>query len=329
MARAVHGGMSRSLRRSLLLVSAGVFAIITTNGAARADQGLAAAGPAQPICRVTLGEDGTGAIKLPSNAPAILVTDASQYGARATVTADLVTGTARTPLGATKTDANGLTILEIPSGTAAGAHTVELDADCGSSAQPQPEANLQLVLDAATVAFPSSVGALSVTPSSKKNPQETIVLAPSEGMRAFLPAAVLELTVGTHPPQRVSTGSLSSNSFVAQVGDVCVENGALHREVRVVKVSMTAKIAGVAQLPTAATVDVNVDCGAIEWTSGTAGGTSTTPGDTTKTTPGGSTTTQTGGCAAAPMAPGSTPAGAAFAAIALGAVVVLVRRRRA
>ena len=320
-------GMSRFLRFALATISAGVLAS-TTSGVARADQASAVAGaPAPPVCRVSLGGDGAGMIKLPANAPALLVTEVSNGGTRATVTADLFDTSTRIPLGATKTDANGLTILEIPSGTT-GTYNVDLDADCGPSVE-SPKKDLQLVLDAAAVEIPKSVGTISLRPSAKPGPQQTFALDVSPGLRAFLPAAVIEMTVTGRPPVSLGKGNLgTNNTFTAQTGFVCVENGALHREKRTVSISVSAKIAGVAQLPTPASVDVTVDCGAIEWTSGTTGGTTTTPGDTTTTTPSGSTTTTTGGCAAAPSAPENTPAGTAFAAIALGAVVVLVRRRR-
>lgn len=318
--------MPRTLRSSFATLSAALLATTAMAGSARADQasGLAA-GPAQPICRVNLGEDSAGVIKMPANAPALLMTDEST-GGRATVTVDLFDTSTRIPLGAPKTDSNGLTILEIPAGTT-GSFSMDVDADCGPAAESQPK-DRKLVLDPATVALPTSVGSLSVRASSKPGPQENIVLQPSEGLRAFLPAAILEMSVGGRTATKVSTAGLTTGtSFVAKTGYVCVENGVLHREKRTVSVSVSAKIAGVAQLPTPATVDITVDCGAIEWTSGVNGGT-TTPGDTTTTTPSGSTTTTTGGCAAAPSAPGTTPVGTAFAAIALGAVVVLVRRRR-
>lgn len=317
--------MSRLLRLTLATVSAGVLAT-TTTAVAHADAAFGA--PAPPVCQVNVGQDASGVIKLPGNAVALLVTDVSNAGTRATVTADLFDTSTRIPLGASKTDANGLTILEIPSGTK-GSYTVDVDADCGPSIQPPPnEKDPQLVLDTAAVEIPTSVGSISVRPSSKPGPQESIALDLSEGLRAFLPAAVLEMTVNERPAVKITKANLGTdNTINAQTGFVCVENGVLHREKRTVKITVTAKIAGVTQLPAPATVDVTVDCGAIQWTSGVPG---TTPdGTTTTTTPSGSTTTTTGGCAAAPIAPGSTPAGAAFAAIALGAVVVLVRRRRA
>ncbi|MBS2012652.1 MAG: hypothetical protein JST00_07195 [Deltaproteobacteria bacterium] len=297
---------------------------LVAGGAARADEGKSAgaAAPAQPVCKATFGENAAGLITLPSNAPAILVTDTST-GGRPKITASLVKASGeRIALGAPKPDANGLSVLAIPPSTT-GAFTLDLEAECETYAINQIK-DLQIELGAASVPPPTTVGTLSVLASGKANARETIVLEPSEGMRAFLPAAVLSFSVGGLPAQPVKAGTVP-NSFTAPVGQACVENGVLLREKRTLKVSMSARIAGVAQLPEPATMDLTVDCGAIQWTDGIPDDGTEPPGGTTG---GAGTTTTTGGCAASPVAPNGALPGAALAAVAIGAVVARMRRRR-
>ena len=110
-----------------------------------------------------------------------------------------------------------------------------------------------------------------------------------------------------------------------------VENGSLHREKRTVKVTVSADIAGVADSPASATLDVTVDCGAIRWTTADDFNPAKPSAPTTPPATDDLPTTSTGsdgGCTAAPVGVLSGNA----AALVAGAVAMLAglrRRRRA
>src|SRR5687767_3120513 len=95
-ARAVHRAAFMARLLPVALAAFSVVALSTTAGTAFADQ---ASGNSQAApfvgCHVAVGANGP----LPSNAPALFVTDSSNQ-ATATVTAELVSAGGRAPLGA-------------------------------------------------------------------------------------------------------------------------------------------------------------------------------------------------------------------------------------
>jgi MYXO-CTERM domain-containing protein len=288
---------------------------------AHADAALAGA-PA-PSCQVSLNA-GTEGITLPSNAPALPLIESSDR-AIATVSAELVSPAGRLPFAAPSDDAHGLRILTLPS-NAPGAYTVATNTSC-SNGMPDQKRETPLTLTA-PVDFPSAVGTLVHVPKSPPTGVDSIELEPSPGLRAFLPAAHFRMSIdGAAGAVRYGGPTTTRVSFTAHTGAVCVENGALHREKRTVRISLGAAIAGVAESPTPATLDLTVDCGAIKWTSATDFPGETTPTGSTSSpgTSGGSTSA--GGCSAAPVATmsGTAPALAAFA---LASLVAHRRRRR-
>ena len=95
-------------------------------------------------------------------------------------------------------------------------------------------------------------------------------------------------------------------------GEVCVEDGALHREKRTAEVTVSADIAGVADSPAPAKLSILVDCGAIQWTDGRAAGDDPPP--------------SAGGCSSAPS-PVRAPV--APLVLALAGLAAMRRRRRA
>jgi hypothetical protein len=175
-------------------------------------------------------------------------------------------------------------------------------------------------------------------PSDPPTGVDKIRLDPTESMRAFLPAARLELTVdGAKRGSSVLVNGSAAIELSVNTGDACVENGELHRDKRLVKVTLEGAIAGVADSPAAASIDIPIDCGAIKWTSGVdgAGGTwSTNPPGTSGPRSNGTATYSSapsdsgGGCSAAPAGPHAS--GGSLAALALGgfALVALVAKRR-
>ncbi|MBX3187018.1 MAG: hypothetical protein KF819_08390 [Labilithrix sp.] len=280
----------------------------------------AALGAPAPACQVSIANAGADGVMIPSNAPALLIVETTTSGPL-TVNAELISSTERLPFAAPSNDVNGLRILPLPSNTP-GAYSVELGANCGTMEQQPYEIPLTLT---APVDFPTTVGTLVHVPKNPPTGVETIDLEPSEGLRAFLPATQLKLSVdGATGGARNGGASSKKISFTANTGSACVENGALHREKRVVRVSLAAAIAGVSTSPAPATLDVEVDCGAIKWTSlteipgeSTSGSASSTPG---------SSSSSGGGCSAAPVT-GLSGTASAVAALALASLVARRRRR--
>lgn len=317
--------MARSLRLAVAALSVAVLS--TTASSALADAAFGEATAPYRGCQVALGMTG---LSLPSNAPALLVGDRSS-GATATVSADLVSTGERLPFGAPTKDAHGLLVVAIPE-AASGEHGLAVNVAC-SDKSPAKVQTTTLALTA-PVAFPTTVGTLTVRPNATPTGVASLDLVASPELRAFAPASVIELTVDGQVVPVSSADGLDGEIRVS-TGSVCVENGALHREMRTVRVSLAAHIAGVAESPAPAVVDVAVDCGAIRWTSdadfdgsddssnqssgslGSSGGNGNGNGTSTAS-----------GCSAAPRGqlPGRSIAFAAATALSL---VVAARRRRA
>ena len=309
-------------------------AVSAVASSALADAAAGRAAPAQPGCFVSLLAGTSGATtSLPSNAPALILTDSSHGGAVATVTAELVTGAERVAFVGPTKDTHGLTVLQFVN-PSAGSHTIATKVDCSEGEDKTFDTAIVLT---APVTFPKSVGALSIRASSPPKGFDQIDLTATPELRAFLPVSVLKVSVNGQPAIGLANSAQpgsSAVSFNAHTGGVCVENGSLHREKRTVKISVSADIAGVADSPAPAILDVVVDCGAIRWTS-PSDFESSKPGSPTTTTPvspDGKPTTTTGGtdagCTAAPV---GTLSGNAAALVAGALVVVagLRRRRRA
>ena len=263
-------------------------------------------------------------MSLPSNTPALLVNDASNQ-ATATVSADLVSSDGRAAFGAPAKDTHGLMVVTLPKASA-GSHTIETKVAC-SNGSPDATQETPITLSA-PVPLPTAVGTLTVRPNATPNGVDRIDLAASPELRAFRDVAIVELSV--KGSSTVSQRGGFSEEFVVNTGAACVENGALHREKRTVRVSLAAHLAGVAESPVAATLDVPVDCGAIRWTTAADfdGSGSKSPSSVVEPPSGGSgTSSSASGCSASPggLASGSS---AVFAATAL-ALLAGRRRRRA
>lgn len=268
---------------------------------------------------------------LPSNAVAVLVSDTSNQ-ATATVSAELVTSDARVPLGAPTKDTHGLLVLALPNASV-GAHTIASKVSC-SNGTPETAQETSLVLTA-PVDFPTSVGTLALRPGESSSPGfEKIAFDASPGLRAFEPVVVVELSVNGvvngGVVARQQRGGFDQELSI-HTGSVCVENGALHREKRTVRVSLAAHIAGVAESPAAATLDIPVDCGAIHWTTAAdfdGSKSSATPPSSSEATNAGTGRGSASGCSAAPSGRTSGSSAILAAATAL-ALLASSRRRRA
>lgn len=329
--------MPRLSAVALAVLSSLAVATVASSAAAEA---AAAAGPQFQGCQVSLLPNGTS---LPSNAPALIITDNSSK-AKATISAELVnTATdARTRFVGPSMDAHGLNVVTFGSpAPSLGAHRISKTVSCAVDGQePRSQTDETSITLTAPVAFPKTVGTLSVrAAASPSNGVDWIVLDASPELRAFFPVSKLRLVIDTGAASKPQGGAYvpSGNTrpeFHAQTGAVCVENGALHREKRTVKVSVAADIAGVADSPAPATLDIEVDCGAIRWTSisdPTNPGNPNNPNNPNNPTgPSGVTTNggSDGGCSAAPGGVGSGGA-AALVAGALAVLAGLRRRRRA
>jgi hypothetical protein len=314
--------MARFFRLTLAALS--TLALSTTAGSALADAAAGAAAPEFVGCNVAFGIDG---MSRPSNAPALLVNDRSNR-ATATASAELVSTDGRAPLGAPAKDTHGLLVATLPTSTV-GSHKIATKVVC-SDGSPESAQETSLLLTA-PVEFPTAVGTLTVRPSTTATGVETVAFEASPGVRAFASVVALQLSVNGKAGL-TSQGNGLSEQFSVNTGSVCVENGALHREKRTVSISLAAHIAGVAQSPTAATLDIPVDCGAIKWTNASDFDGSKTPasssseplGSTDGTTP----VSSTSGCSAAPNGLMSGGSGIFAAATAL-ALLAGLRRRRA
>ena len=312
--------MARSIRLALAALS--VAALSTTVGSALAD-----ASPAGAPFRGCSVELGTKKLTLPSNAPALLVGDQSE-GASASVSAELVTTDGRAPFGPPTKDAHGLLVVALPKASV-GTHSIATTVVCSDGSTEKVQATtLELT---APVDLPTSVGTLTLEPNPTPRGSETITLTPSPALRAFEPITVLELSVNGAAPGGGRIGNLASQLQV-NTGSVCVENGALHRDKRTVRVSVSAHLAGVAESPESASLDILVDCGAIRWTTdkdfdGATPTTETSSGTTGSKDGNGTSTSSAGGCSAAPRGR-MTGGSAAFAAGTALAMLAAFRRRR-
>jgi hypothetical protein len=328
-----HRFMSTTRARLLLAASLGLGLMgITQTASADAAAGASRAS----ICSLGVGPygaNGQAAVTLPSNAPALLLIDNTTPGLTATLSGELVTGTNRSALGTPAKDAHGVLSMTLPSSLAPGDHVLDMKMGCSNNTAQEPqEFKVPLVLTA-PVAFPTAVGKLTHLPQNPPTGVDNVRLEASAGMFAFLPASIVELSVdGTISDQRSAYPSASSAPLVfsAHTGDVCIENGELHRDKRTVRITVSAVIAGVATSPEPATLDVPVDCGAIQWTSESDRNPKTDPPTKTTTpTPDGPTgsSSDVSTCSATPLRAVSsmTP----IAGLGLVALLALRRRRRA
>lgn len=276
--------------------------------------------PAQG-CSLQALPDGTS---LPANTPAMFLM-AHATSATATVSAELVTGSTRAAFVGPVKDAHDHDILRFPLASE-GSHKLVTKLACSVGSDRTIERSITLT---APVAFPKTVGTLTVEPSPSVNGYRAIVLRPTPELRAFAPVSKMKLFVNGQEEAYGLTleQTVPELHVTVPTGRACFENGALLRDKRTAKLSVSADIAGVAESPAAATLDVDVDCGAIQWTTepgGLADGTpsTTAAADGTGTTGG----DDDGGCSASPSRsfPGSTTV------LALGAAAVLagLRRRR-
>jgi MYXO-CTERM domain-containing protein len=307
-----------------LIVTAGV-ALYTESAHADA----AAGAPMQTQCNVALAAS-PSTVVLPANAPALLAVE-RVYGATSpTIDAAFVDGATRTDLTAGK-DSHGLLTLALPSPSSApGSYSVEVVTSC--PAVPEEQKLVTALTLTAPVAFPTSVGTLVHVPSDPPSGVDKVRLEPTEGMRAFLPAAQLDLVVGG-----VKSGSLtfvnaqSAIELQVNTGDACIENGALHRDKRIVKVTLDGAIAGVADSPASASLEVSVDCGAIKWTSGVVppgvdGEPATTGANGVVTPTQEASSSDGGGCSTSPI--GTQHSGPGLIALAMGGLGLVAMRRR-
>ena len=280
-----------------------------------------------PHCSVSILPEGTS---LPSNAPALIVFDGSS-NATPTVTSELVTADGRIALVGPTKDVHGISVLQL-AGPPVGTHKLATKVACSVGQDVDSETTLVLT---APVAFPKSVGTLTIEPNATPTGMDVIVLEPSPELRAFYPVSVVKLIVGTNEKTRVGGRAEAPGSnvrFNAHTGGICIENGALLRDKRVVTITVTADIAGVADSPAPTTIDVPVDCGAIKWTAANdyKNGNETTStstgsdGATGTTTP--ASSGSAGGCSAAPGSAGSRNAAGLLAGVV--ALVAGLRRRR-
>lgn len=303
------------------LVTVGI-ALYTESAHADAAAGARAA----PTCSVALAAFPAAGVTLPANAPALLVVDRSE-GNSPSLQASLVQGAMRTQLAAT-TDAHGLWTLPI-AGASAGAYSVEIATSCETLSDEQSSVTQLTLTD--PVAFPTSVGTLALVPRTPPTGVDTVRLQPTDSMRAFMPATQLEVVVaGATTAKSTFVNATAPIELAVHTGEACVENGALHREKRTVKVSVAAAIAGLAESPAPASLDVEIDCGAIEWTSGLdLDGDAKTPGRATETTTSSSSASSNdaGGCSASPV--GTRGSGLGLGALlGVGLGLVALRRRR-
>lgn len=313
----MHHWVAMNARLSLAALVAAAGTLLSPTSA-RAD----AAGASESFgCFVLLGGTYEG-FSLPSNAPALLVVDRSTSGLTATLDATLVSGETRTSLGMPAKDRHELLTLPLSS-PAVGKHVVEVAVTC--STQPEGEQKLEVPFTVTeAVALPKTVGALSLAPKDRPTPSDMLRLELSEGMRAFQAAAKFELVVdGIKANEQYGPAPGGTRELYLNSGAVCVEDGALHREKRTVEVTVSAVIAGVADSPAPAKLDVTVDCGSIEWTEGTTPGEEPPP---SSTPPGGEGSSSASGCSAAPKGAKSP---VAIVALALVGLAAMRRRRRA
>ena len=320
-ARADQTRMARFLRPAVAALSAALLSTIA--GSARADAAAGASAPVFVGCQVAIGANG---MSLPANAPALLVEDRSN-GATPTISAELVSADGRASFGAPTKDAHGLTIVALPK-SSVGQHTIETKVVC-SNGSPDALQETTLALTA-PVDFPTSVGTIKVRPNPTPTGSETIELEASPGLRAFKSIAVVELLVNGAHPTATFPGLAEVPAFSVPTGNVCVENGALHREKRTIKVTVSARLAGVAESPAPATLDLVVDCGAIHWTTDAdfdGSKSSGTPTTSDPNAPSGGQSSSASGCSAAPV--GLLPGSSSVMAAAALALLAGLRRRRA
>lgn len=315
--------MARLLPLALAVLSA--VGLSAAAGSALADQASAGAPAPEFVgCQVTFGENG---LTLPSNAPALLVVDSSNK-ATPTVSAELVSTEGRAPLGAPAKDTHGLLVATLPK-AAPGTHSIVTKVACSDgSAEEEKQTSLTLT---APVELPTTVGTLSIRPSATPTGSERILFAPSPSLRAFAAATVVELSVDGSIGNGQRGGL--SEEYSVSTGRVCVENGALHREMRTVRISLAAHVAGVADSPAPATLDISVDCGAIRWTTdadfdGSGSTSPSSPTGSSGSTNGAGTSSSASGCSAAPSGLASRSSHV-FAAAAGLALLAGLRRRRA
>lgn len=327
--------MRRIASLAVGIVSA--FSLLAVASPARADANAVGAGASMAAnCEARIGglyQYGGVApnglpLALPSNAPALLLVDAqpNSYEMASTVTAELLDGDRKIAFDAPTRDSNGLNRLVLPT-NAIGTHRISVDAKCGPGSYSTGPKEISLEIGG-PVPFPTSVGALMQTPQAgPPTGITTFDLEPATNVRAFLPVIQFWSDIdGTKAVAIAGASSTAKLQITVKTGAVCVENGALIRDKRNVKLRVGGAIAGVEKTLDEASVDISVDCGAIKWTRESDFGNEATDGTNTGA-PSGGQTTSTGGCSAAPgLASSATTA--SFAALGLAALVVARRRRR-
>ncbi|MBS2017529.1 MAG: hypothetical protein JST00_31900 [Deltaproteobacteria bacterium] len=325
---------ARLVRLAVATLAAASLASFGTAARADAAAGAAAAPACQAYVAGTRGNTGPSAIQVPANAPALLLQELYGYEPKwITASAELVIDTEKTtPIAPAARDANGLPILPLWTKDP-GKYRVRITPDCGSqygSYKVPSEAQIEIV---AASPLPTRLGTIREAPSATTTPtpgMATFVLEPSAEARPFMPVIRVEATLNGAKGQTLSGPSLTSDiQITLNTGSVCVENGALLRDKKSVRIDLDGAIAGIAEKLAPATLETTVDCGAIKWTKesdfGDDDGTTTTP---STGAPAGSTTSA-GGCSAAPGHHASTALGAAGFAAALALVVSRRRRRTA
>lgn len=308
--------------------SCAVALLVTTGLALYTESARADAAPMKNECTVALAAS-PSTVVLPANAPALLAVERVYGASSPTIDAVLVDGATRTELTDGK-DSHGLSTLALPrTSSAAGSYSVEVTTSCPEVPEKQ-RVVAPLTLTAA-VAFPTSVGTLMHVPSNPPSGVDKIRFEPTEGMRAFLPAAQLDLVVGGVKSASLTfVDAQSAIELQVNTGDACVEGGALHRDERTVRVTLDGAIAGVADSPAPASIDVLVDCGAIAWTSGVVapaidGKSPTASNDDPTPDAREASSSGEGGCSTSPI---GTSQRATGIALAIGALALVAMRRR-
>ncbi len=322
----MHLRLTMKLRARHLAATVVALGLALYTQSANAD----AAGAPRMACEVRAAPYGQGVV-LPSNAPALLLVDQTSSGLEAKVEGTLVVGSERVSLGAPTKDSHGLLTLALPA-TAVGKHSLELTVECTGQSFGEPSESTTSLTLTEPVAFPTTSGVLTHVPQNPPNGIDKVRFEPSPELRAFLPAAKLEVTVnGTISETRFGpiVGSTAPIELSVNTGDACIEDGALHREQRIVKVSLNAAIAGVAAAPSEATIDVPIDCGAVQWTTGIEPGKNNGGGGSTTTETAGTSSTSSssnaGGCSATPV---KSESFAATLGLVAAALLVAARRRK-
>jgi hypothetical protein len=262
------------------------------------------------------------------NAPALLVTDYSQDAKTTSLSADLVsTEGTHVPFKSQIKDSHGLSVMPFGATPAVGDEKISLTVGCSIPSPISQPVEIPITFTEA-VPFPTEIGTMKVEPNTDAKPYDLIDVQLSSGLAAFFPLSVMKMSLNGGEPTPLGQGTLEGSRVSVSVptGSVCVVNGALVRDKRNAKVTVTADIAGVPNSPPPVTVDIPVDCGAIKWTTDAdfQPPAITHPG--VEPSDDASPSSSSGGCTAAPR----SMSGGSMAALLAGvlATVAGLRRRR-